>query len=305
MPPVSPPDNSRPGFHLAREVASQPQDWLTVAARLAEVRALLPRPGERVAVVGCGTSLFVAQAYAARRESLRLGVTDAWPASEHRLDRGYDRVLALTRSGTTTEVLDILERYRTRVPCTVVTAVPDAPAASLSTPILLPEVDERSVVQTRFATSTLALLRAHLGEDLGPVAAQAQHVLEADEDSLGPAAAADQITFLGRDWTNGLANEAALKLRESAQLWTESYPAMEYRHGPISITCPGRVAWMFGEAPDRLALDVRATGGHFEHSGLDPMADLVRVHRLCLLRARRAGLDPDAPRHLSRSVVLS
>src|SRR3712207_7559300 len=46
-------------------------------------------------------------------------------------------------------------------------------------------------------------------------------------------------TFLGRGWTIGLANEAALKLRESAQAWTESYPAMEYRHGPISITAPG------------------------------------------------------------------
>ena len=49
---------------------------------------------------------------------------------------------------------------------------------------------------------------------------------------------------------------------------------------------------------------MRATGAAFEHSTLDPMADLVRVHLLCLARAATAGLDPDSPRHLSRSIIL-
>ena len=117
--------------------------------------------------------------------------------------------------------------------------------------------------------------------------------------------AADQVSFLGRGWTVGLANEAALKLRESAQLWTESYPAMEYRHGPISIAAPGRVTWAFGDVPDGLAEQVRATGAHFEHAPVDPLADLVRVHRLCLVAAADRGLDPDRPRHLSRSIILT
>ena len=116
---------------------------------------------------------------------------------------------------------------------------------------------------------------------------------------------AEQITFVGRGWTIGLANEAALKLRESAQFWTESYPAMEYRHGPISIATSGRATWAFGEVPEGLAEDVRATGAHFEHRDIDPMADLVRLHRLCVAKAARAGVDPDRPRHLSRSIILS
>ena len=58
------------------------------------------------------------------------------------------------------------------------------------------------------------------------------------------------------------------------------------------------------EVPPGLADDVRATGADFEHSTLDPMADLVRVHLLCLARAAAAGLDPDSPRHLSRSIIL-
>lgn len=290
--------------HLAREIATQPRDWHTGAARAAVHRELLPRPGERVAVTGCGTSFFMAQCYAALREDAGQGLTDAWPAGEHRLARGYDRVLALTRSGTTTEVLRAL-RAADSVPRTVITAVPDAPATALAATIALPEADERSVVQSRFATTALALLRASLGEDIAPAAADAAAVLAAGPESLGPAATAGQVTFLGRGWTCGLAAEAALKLRESAQAWAESYPATEYRHGPISIAGPGRVTWALGEVPDGLADQVRATGAHFEHApGVDPMAELVRVHRLCLVRARAAGLDPDAPRHLSRSVVL-
>jgi fructoselysine-6-P-deglycase FrlB-like protein len=175
---------------------------------------------------------------------------------------------------------------------------------ALAQPITLPEVDERSVVQTRFATTTLALLRASLGHDIETVAHQAQRIVDATGDIYGPAATADQITFLGRGWTVGLAHEAALKLRETAQLWTESYPAMEYRHGPISISEPGRVTWAFGEVPERLAEDVTAMGGHFEHADIDPMADLVRVQRLCLVRAAATGLDPDRPRGLNRSIIL-
>jgi fructoselysine-6-P-deglycase FrlB-like protein len=293
------------GKHLASEIRTQPDDWRGAAELAREHAGALPAPGERVAAVGCGTSLYMAQAFAELREAAGLGLTDAWPASESRLDRGYDRVLAITRSGTTTEVVELLERWRGRAPLTVVTATAGTPVLDLADPILLPHLDEQSVVQTRFATGILAMLRAHLGEDLSEAADQAQAVLDADEASLGPAATAEQITFVGRGWTNGLANEAALKLRESAQGWTESYPMMEYRHGPVSISAPGRVVWAFGDTVPGLADDVRATGAHFEHADIDPMADLIRVHRLCLVRARNAGLDPDQPRSLTRSIILT
>lgn len=291
--------------YLEAEVATQPQDWLRAAGIADQHAALLPRPGERVAIVGCGTSLYMAQAYSELREAAGHGVTDAWPASEHRLRRGYDRVLAITRSGTTTEVVEVLERLRSdRTPATVITATPDSPVLELADSILTSQVNEESVVQTRFATGTLALLRAHLGEDLSTAAHQAQAVLDAELSTLGPAVHAEQITFVGRGWTNGLANEAALKLREAAQFWTEAYPMTEYRHGPISISAPGRVVWAFGTPVADFDDDVEATGAHFENSAIDPMADLLRVHRLCLVKARALGLDPDQPRNLARSIIL-
>ncbi len=54
-----------------------------------------------------------------------------------------------------------------------VTAIVDAADAVVA----LEFADERSVVQTRFATTTLALLRASLGDDLGPVAGDAEQAL--------------------------------------------------------------------------------------------------------------------------------
>lgn len=300
--------NQTPNRHIAAEITTQPEDWRRYAARAKTLP--LPVSGERVAVVGCGTSLFMARAYAARREQLGQGVSDAYPASEARLSRGYDRVIAITRSGTTTEVVTLLRRLMASSPrprVTVLVAAADTPVTHLADQVvLMDDVDERSTVQTRFATSTIALLRAHLGEDLSAAASAAERVLAAAPEALlGPALHASQITFLGRGWTTGLAEEAALKLRESLQLWTEAYPAMEYRHGPISIAEPGRMVWAFGEVPDGLADDVRATGAHFEHADHDPLAELVRVHRMCVVRALGAGLDADSPRGLTRSVLLA
>ena len=115
---------------------------------------------------------------------------------------------------------------------------------------------------------------------------------------------AEQFSFLGTGWTFGLANEAALKMREASQSWTESYPAMEYRHGPIAIAAPGRVTWLFGQAPEGLEADVLRTGARFVRHARDPLADLVLVQRVALERARARGLDPDNPRSLTRSVML-
>ncbi len=292
---------------MAAEAATQPADWITVAARAGEVEPVL-RKGLRVAVLGCGTSWFMAQAFAGLREGAGQGVTEAFAASERRLDRGFHAVVLISRSGTTSEVIETLDEVqRLGLPHLAIVATPGTPIAERAQhAVLLPEVDERSVVQTRFATSTLALLRAHLGEDITPIADQAAAVLaESEDDALGALPDAEQTTFLGRGWSIGLAHEAALKLRESTQSWSESYPAMDYRHGPISIAAPGRTVWAMGEVPPGLADEIRSTGAAFEHREIDPMAELVRVHRLCLTRAARRGMDPDAPRNLTRSIILS
>ncbi|MEO3742500.1 sugar isomerase [Plantactinospora sp. B5E13] len=307
--------------HVDAEISSQPECWRQAAALAAGSAGVLPARGERVAVIGCGTSWFMAMAYAVLREQAGHGETDAFQASEFPLDRRYDRIVAITRSGTTTEVLDVLDALRGLRPSTVIVGDPSSPAVDLAADtVALPFADERSVVQTRFATSALALLRAHLGTEITALAADAEVAVRAPLP-FDPARV-EQITFLGRGWTVGIAHEAALKCREAATAWAEAYPAMDYRHGPISIAAPGRVVWAFGEIPDGLAEDIAATGAAFIHSRtngvhaviggwaagrppLDPMADLILAQRFAVALAAGRGLDPDAPRHLTRSVVLA
>jgi fructoselysine-6-P-deglycase FrlB-like protein len=290
--------------NTAAEIATQPDDWRRAAALATEVAAVLPAAGEHVAVVGCGTSWFMAQAYAALREAAGLGRTDAYAASELPPGRTADVLLVISRSGTTSEVTHAL-RAGIAPRSVAITAVPGTPVPEAADAVVLLDfADEESVVQTRFATTTLSLLRAHLAGAgvVEAAAADAQAALAAPLP-VDPAAV-EQWTFVGRGWTVGLATEAALKLREAAQAWTESYPALEYRHGPIAVTGPGSVVWSFGPLDRALAAEVEATGAQVVAPGLDPLAELVLAQRVAVAVAEARGLDPDRPRHLTRSVVL-
>ena len=290
--------------HVEDELNSQPECWIRAAQSADADKSALPAAGERVAIVGCGTSFFMAQSAAVLREQTGQGETDAFAASEFPYGRPYDRVVALTRSGTTTEVLELLGRLRGRTRTTAITADPHTPVMECADDtVVLAFADERSVVQTRFATTALTLLRAHFGLHTDTVVTDARTALQTPL----PEGLVDctQFTFLGRGWSVGLAQEAALKMREASLAWTEAYPAMEYRHGPISITTRGTATWMLGEAPEGLARQVRDTGGLWVAGSLDPLAELVRVQRLAVAVAAARGLDPDQPRHLTRSVILA
>ncbi len=297
-------ENTPLGHFMDAELSSQPEVWAQAIAQ-AKRESLLPADGQRVAVIGCGTSWFMAQSYAVARESAGKGVTDAFAASEALLgaERRYDAVIAITRSGTTTEVLEILTKIKGTVRTVALVGDTGSPIVTLADAVVeLPYADERSVVQTRFATTALTYLLTSLGMDLSDAVADARAAVSApvEQDLID----AEQFTFLGTGWTVGLAHEAALKMREAVQGWTESYPAKEYRHGPISIAAPNRVTWMFGEQPEGLDREVVKTGARYINTPAHPLAELARVHRVTLERARARGMNPDLPRNLSRSVIL-
>jgi fructoselysine-6-P-deglycase FrlB-like protein len=277
--------------------------WRRAADLLPGVAAKLPGAGERVAVVGCGTSYYIAQSVAAARESAGIGETDAFVASEMPGSRPYDQVIAISRSGTTTEVTRCLQALPAGTRSLAITAVADSPVVDAAgDSLLLAFADEVSIVQTRFATTALALLRTHLGEELSEAATQAEAAL--GQPLPVEPADFDHFVILGRGWSVGLAAEAALKLREAGQAWAESYPAMEYRHGPISVAGDGTLVWFLaGNEPD-LVRDVRATGATVVECQIDPMSELVTLQRTAVGLAEAKGLDPDRPQHLTRSVVL-
>ncbi len=286
----------------AQEIATQPSMWRRAVALAHDVSDLLPAPGESACIVGCGTSLYMAQAAAVLRENAGHGRTDAFAASEMPPGRRYDVMVAISRSGATTEVAGLLRRT-SGMRTVVLTAVPDGPVAAASDAVVpLPFADERSVVQTRFATTALTLLRAATGGDVEPSIVDAERVLAGDLP-VDPAATS-QWTFVGRGWTVGLASEAALKLREAARAWTEAYPAMEYRHGPISVSGPGTVVWSLGPLDPALAGQIRSVGATAVDLGIDPLASLVVAQRAAVALAESRGLDPDTPHNLTRAVIL-
>src|SRR5690242_1917148 len=119
QPPVA--DAADRGSHVLDEIASQPECWQRAIASARDAAPVLPRAGARIAILGCGTSLHIATAAAAAREAAGLGETDAFPASEMPV-RPYELVVALSRSGTTTEILRALETLPRSVPTLGITA---------------------------------------------------------------------------------------------------------------------------------------------------------------------------------------
>lgn len=301
------PDAAFPGRFgriTAEEIASQPDCWTRAHEHGASRPVGLPTPGQRVLVLGCGTSYYLAAAYAWLREQSGKGVTDAVIASEMpTVLRDYDRVIAISRSGTTKEVSQALSTLPVGLPVTAILGELGTPVGDVATDIVdLSYADERSVVQTRFPTTLLTLLRTHLGAgetDIAELIAQVQTVISAPTSLPAPR----QLVVLGTGWAAPVAQEAALKCRESAGMWAEAYASGEYRHGPISVAGPGTLVWALTPLTRLQTEAIQATGAALRQGVLDPQVELVSVQMHAVAWAAATGRDADVPVHLSRSVV--
>ncbi|MZD05158.1 sugar isomerase [Streptomyces sp. SID5785] len=270
---------------VAQDVASQPDCWTRAAELAVRHRDALPRRGERVAVVGSGPAYAMAQAYASLREAGGHGETDAFSASAFLYGREYDRIIALTRTGTAPVMTRLLGKVHGSVPSVVVTAAQDAPDIADHTIRLDFAAEPASAIATRFPTTVLALLRAQLGEKLDDATDDAHEAIE--ETLPHVLLAAREFTFLGSGWTYGIAEAAAQLMRDNAGTWAQAYHEPEYRPGPAAAQ---QVTWVFGDVPERLAQAVRDAGGTLVASARDPLADLVRVQRLAIGAAARPAV---------------
>lgn len=289
---------------MRAELASQPERWER-ANEVGSENPSLPAAGERVLVLGCGTSYYMGAAYAKRRESLGHGITDAAIASEWPgvlAGRDYERAIAISRSGTSIDLLEALDRLSQETPVTAVLGTPDSPLGQRdNTEVIdLSFADEQSVVQTRFATTALMALRSGLGDELvGDIKAGRQAL-----STALPPFPDQQLVVLGHGWGASIAQEAALKCRESAAIWAEAYPSGEYRHGPIAVAGPHTLIWGVTRLSDVLVAAIEETGATVEQPATStPLGELVRLHRFAAEWAAVRGLDPDNPAYLSRSVL--
>jgi fructoselysine-6-P-deglycase FrlB-like protein len=290
--------------YFSSELASQPSVWRQAQTLTDELRSKLPADGARVGFLGCGTSLYVAQAVACYRERQGAGETDAFPGSEVPEGRAWASVIALSRSGTTTEMVDAVRALPSSLPVLGLIGEPGSPLGQLVTSELdLSFADEQSVVQTRFATTVLSLLLGIYGWDVEASASRAEGFLtESLPDWAGEI---KQFVFLGRGVGAALANEAALKFRELLATWSEGYPTMEYRHGPISAIGEHSLVWILDAEEPSIDDQIRATGARLIRGEGDPLAELVRIHRFAEGLVDLRGINPDQPPHITRSVVLA
>src|SRR3954453_13181714 len=95
---------------IAEEIASQPAAWRRAAQLAPQVAGLLPAQGEAVCVVGCGTSLHIAETWGAKRVASAHGPTEFFPAADLSPSRPYDLLVAIARSGTMSDVVQALKQ---------------------------------------------------------------------------------------------------------------------------------------------------------------------------------------------------
>ena len=286
-------------------------------------------------VIGCGTSYNLALTIAAAMtESGMLAM--AVPAGEWYLrPHSYvssDRisrtvVIALSRSGSTTETVDAARASRDLGQTVIgLTCAPDTPLAKVCTTIHAFETfPDEGIVMTASASLMLLAGLALAGFDIGAdLADRAQAMLETF-DKVSPATYSDRthFVFLGGGANYGLALEGALKLQEMALCFTQGFHPGEYRHGPVSLV-DEKTAIVMLYHPETRDLEEALTRELSEKGALiigfdglgdvsvtddiaDPRQTAVILPSLQLLGERYAavnGVDTTQPRHLTKVVVL-
>ena len=230
-----------------------------------QVPAFATELGRSFVFTGCGSSYYVGQCAAQLMRALGGPPASAVPSSEVWLLpdmwlREGTVLVAISRTGTTAEVLRALESARTRgIPSVTISLAQDVPMhgfGSFALPLTHVREAGRVMLQS-FSNMLLTAqwLAAAVAQEadpalatpylagLGPVARAVREVLPMlDEEAQAIVrGGASQYVFLGSGPFAGVCAEAVLKIKEMAQVPSESYGGLEYRHGPIATLTTGSV----------------------------------------------------------------
>lgn len=336
------PDDAKLPDHTSREIDRQPalldqamELSLTTLAAPVMDRARTP------VLVGCGTSYYLALAGAARmRErtgspAIALPAGDLWLWPDRELAPWQAPILiAISRSGTTTEVVRAAQAARDRgVPVIAVTTVPDSTlSATADHVIALPDAAERSIVMTGSFTSMLLVLERLAAERAGQMlpATQLAAFAAAHMDDLRAragevvATGPSRYVFLGAGADHALALEGMLKMKEMTQIDSQAFASLEFRHGPISVLDEHTVVVLLHRGQDferDLASDLVARGASVAAIGPGSLGAAVTwtvdlpdelpgvlampfLQWLAYEQAIALDKDPDAPHGLTQVVEL-
>jgi glucosamine--fructose-6-phosphate aminotransferase (isomerizing) len=261
-------------------------------------------------------------------------VSSAYATSWRKLEGSL--FLAISQSGQSPDLL-VSARAARDAGAFVVAIVnqPDSPLSEIAeTTIPMLAGPERSVAATKsYIASLLAIVQLVSvwtgDEELSTALRAAPQALRQSwlldwSPALPSLMTARNLYVLGRGLTLGIAQEAALKLKETCGLHAEAYSAAEVKHGPMAIVRPGFPVLMFepndeaGEAFEALAGELRSNGAILIRAGgakagalalpivqglhpaLAPIAAISSFYKLAAMLSVARGFDPDRPPHLRK-----
>jgi glucosamine--fructose-6-phosphate aminotransferase (isomerizing) len=337
------------GIHTRNEIWSQPAAWraaLAVHARAAAALApLLAARYDQVIFTGCGSTYYLALAAAALFQEQTGRRARAAPAGELLLHPatvltdGRTLLVAVSRSGATTETVRATERFRqdARGPVIAITNYGDQPLAGLAdVALVIEQGQETSVAQTRsfaslYVAATALTMQAAGRDDLAAamdalpdLGAALLERCAAPARALGENLALDRFYFLGSGTRYGLACEVSLKMKEMTLTHSEPFHFLEFRHGPKSMVSAqaavvGLLATTSGRHERQVLAETAALGGTIfdlaEHDAqiafASALSEAVRgvlylpvLQMMAYYRALAKGLDPDNPANLTAVVTL-
>ncbi len=239
--------------------------------------------------------------------------------------------IAISQSGKSPDIVGMATSIRQSGATTLaITNTPGSPLADAADfTIDLHAGVEKSVAATKtFVTSVVAglALLAHWSQDKDLIAAvhalpaSLANAVSCDWSAMIPALEGQNALYvLGRGPGFAIANEAALKFKETCGIQGEAYSAAEVMHGPVSIVtqnypvlglaardaAEGSVADMAHKlagqgaraflTSDRPGAATRLPFAATGHPLTDPLALVVSFYGFVEALARHRGLDPDTP----------
>jgi len=316
-------------------LSRQPRE---LAAPLAElVASLIRRPPQLVITCARGSSAHAAR-FAKHLIELYLGIPVAAAAPNiasvyHRQLRLKDQLfLAISQSGGSEDLVEsaVMARDAGALTAALVNT-PESPLASACDVVLpMGAGPELSIAATKsFVASLAALLRltalwAADGGLRSAVDRLPERALAAGEldwsAALDVLAPAPSLIAIGRGPTLAIACEAALKLKEVANLHAEAFSGAEFLHGPTALVSANYPIFVMmpSDAAEagmrRLVLDIGGKGAALivagpggslpvvapDHPATDAVCLIQGFYAMLVRLAARLGIDPNRPRHLQK-----
>ena len=335
-----------PGQHTRTEILSQTDAW--AQALDVTTASNLPKAGDydQVLFTGCGSTYYLSLAAASLYQELTGRSAKAVPGGEMLLnpktaltENGKTLIVAISRSGTTTETVKAVEMFKAekRGDVVVISNYNEVLSRMADANIVIDKGQEQSVAQTRsFASMYVAVTafaakmaagRSDLLDAMKRLPEVGTRILgkyETYAKSIGENLEFDRFYFLGSGIRYGLACEVNLKMKEMTLTHSEPFHFLEFRHGPMSmVNEKAVVVGMLSEQnrvhEAKVLSEMKMLGGTvaslgeseadvcFESNIPENVRGVLYLPVLQLMAFYRSlvkGLNPDSPNNLTAVVKL-